>query len=133
MKGEQNVNGVVVTNVLEMMKQYRLDLEQQNIEQEMASELSLTIDVKSESFTNDGRKEIEKHERSERESITFCKDAKNNEIRTSRSASQLSSPSKLEHSPLKKVSSKSAVPSYMQPTKSSVSSKTSNVRQNRKK
>lgn len=119
MKGEQNLNGTVPTNVLEMMKQYRLDLEQQSMDDDK-SELPVTIDIESESNA----------------SITVT-ETKSCEARASKSASNLpSSPSSKEkgiNSPAKKSSSKPSVPSYMQPTKSSLTSKTSNIRHNRKK
>ena len=118
MKGEQNVNGAVPTNVLEMMKQYRLDLEleQQNNVDEVPSEISLTIDVETESVTSNGDTIV-----------------KSFEARATKSASCVLSSPKASTSPIKKVSSKTTVPNYMQPTKSSKSSKTSNLRQNRKK
>lgn len=118
-KGEQLINGSAPTNVLEMMKQFRLDMEQQNLDVNnlTESEITLTIDTETESVTN-------------------LNESKSIEAKSSKSATNVPSPSltpKGNTSPAKKTSSKPSVPSYMQPTKSSLTSKTSNVRQSRKK
>jgi len=120
MKGEHTLNGTVPTNVLEMMKQYRLDMEQQSIDDDKSSELPLAIDVEAESNAS-----------------IVVTESKSSEARASKSASNLpASPTSREkgvNSPAKKSSSKPSVPSYMQPTKSSLTSKTSNIRHSRKK
>lgn len=118
-KGEQLINGSAPTNVLEMMKQFRLDMEQQNLDVNnlTESEITLTIDTETESVTN-------------------LNESKSVDAKSSKSATNVQSPSltpKGNTSPAKKTSSKPSVPSYMQPTKSSLTSKTSNVRQSRKK
>lgn len=105
LKGEQNVNGDVPMNVLEMMKQFGLEQNQNNNE-------SIETEVPTNNNNVDSEQEIKVVE-------PICKPS--------------STTTKGTSSPIRKTCSKTSVPSYMQPTKSSISSKTSNIRPSKKK
>jgi len=128
-KGEQNVSSVAPMNVLEMMKQCRLE---QSKSQNGVGDISIVSDdnnnILDDLDNHDGIAESEAENK-----VIESKTKLSSPARSPKPASPKNSSGKGTISPVRKTPSKIAVPSYMQPTKASTSSKTSNIKPSKKK
>lgn len=129
MKGEQNVSSVAPMNVLEMMKQCRL---------EQSKSLNGVGDISIISDDNNNILDNLDSQEGSTESVTANKISESkaklsSPARSPKPSSPKNSSGKGTISPVRKTPSKVSVPSYMQPTKASTSSKTSNIKPSKKK